>query len=104
MTGKEPRRTRSARLAQLSNAASTGGAGYLFEIEVQASFVALMATGGFPTWPIARVKLQARREGFITDDCVVTVGYPETGEHARLLCQSSAGLPSATTAGSLPKC
>lgn len=46
-------------LKQLSNAASTGGAGSGFETEVQACFAALLATGGYapalPTWPIVRV-------------------------------------------------
>src|SRR5580698_648951 len=71
--GKKAREHKVAgKLKQQSNAASTGGAGVIFENEVQASFVALMATGGYapalPTWPIARVALQTKPDGYHTDD------------------------------------
>jgi len=75
----------------MSNAASTGGAGVVFEHEVQASFVALMATGGYapalPTWPIVRVALQTKIDGYHTDDCLVRVEQPGGNEFRHLLCQ-----------------
>jgi hypothetical protein len=83
--------TASGKLKQQSNAASTGGAGVIFENEVQAAFVALMATGGYapalPTWPIVRVALQTKPDGYHTDDCLVRVEQPGGGEFRHLLCQ-----------------
>ncbi len=62
---------------QLCSPFSSGGGGVRFENHVQASFVALMLTGGFaPCFPeceIIRVQLQARIAGFQTDDIIVTV-------------------------------
>jgi len=81
----------AGKLKPLSNAASTGGAGVIFENEVQASFVALMATGGYapalPTWPIVRVALQTKPDGYQTDDCLIRVEQPGSGEYRHLLCQ-----------------
>lgn len=76
---------------QLSNPFSTGGGGSHFEAHVQASFVALMLTGGhapcLPCWPIVEIKLQAKIDGFETDDLVVFVEDPGTKEQRRLLGQ-----------------
>ena len=51
---------------KLSNPFSTGGGGVHFEAHVQASFVALMLTGGhapcLPCWPIAEIKLGSSAE------------------------------------------
>ena len=61
----------------LSNPFSTGGGGIHFEAHVQASYVALMLTGGhapcLPCWPITEIKLQGKIDGFDTDDLVVIV-------------------------------
>lgn len=76
---------------QLSNPFSTGGGGAHFEAHVQASFVALMLTGGYapclPCWPIVQIKLQGKIEGFNTDDLIVFVEEPSSKEKRRLLCQ-----------------
>lgn len=60
---------------QLSNPFSTGGGGPRFEIQVQASFVALMLAGGFapclPCNPINKIKLQGKFAGYQTDDLIV---------------------------------
>ena len=62
---------------QLSNPFSTGGGGGHFEAHVQASFVALMLTGGYapclPCWPITEIKLQGKIDGYDTDDLIVFV-------------------------------
>ena len=66
-----------AKKKNLSNPFSTGGGGPHFEAHVQASFVALMLTGGYapclPCWPIAEIKLQGKIDGFDTDDLIVVV-------------------------------
>ncbi len=65
----------SSKEKQLSNPFSTGGGGGHFEAHVQASFVALMLTGGYapclPCRPISKIKLQGRFAGYQTDDLVV---------------------------------
>ncbi len=75
----------------LSNSFSTGGGGVHFEAHVQASFVALMLTGGhapcLPCWPIAEIKLQGKIDGFDTDDLVVTVEHVHSKERRKLLGQ-----------------
>ncbi|MDH4162260.1 MAG: hypothetical protein OEW15_06160 [Nitrospirota bacterium] len=75
----------------LSNPRSTGGVGFHFEAHVQASFVALMLTGGYapalPCWPIRQVKLQGKIDGFDTDDLVVYVRNGNTREECKLLGQ-----------------
>lgn len=82
----------NGRRKQLSNPFSTGGGGSLFEAHIQASFVALMLTGGvvpaLPTWPIARIKLQAKVEGYETDDAVIFVENSDTKEQVKLLVQA----------------
>jgi hypothetical protein len=76
---------------QLSNPFSTGGGGVHFEAHVQASFVALMLTGGYapclPCWPIAEIKLQGKIDGFDTDDLIVFVENIGTRERQKLLGQ-----------------
>lgn len=75
----------------LSNPFSTGNGGGHFEAHIQASFVALMLSGGFapslPSWPIKEVKLQGKIDGFETDDLIVTVQNPQTKETRKLLGQ-----------------
>lgn len=60
-----------------------------FELCVQTSFAILMLTNGcapeLPPWPISKVRLQTRAEGYLTDDVLVTVS--EDGEERRLLGQ-----------------
>jgi len=76
---------------QLSNPFSTGGGGSHFEAHVQASFVALMLTGGYapclPCWPIVEIKLQGKVEGFDIDDLILSVKNQSTGERRKLLGQ-----------------
>jgi len=76
---------------KLSNPFSTGGGGAHFEAHVQASFVALMFTGGhapcLPCWPITEIKLQGKIDGFDTDDLIVTVENVNTKEQRKLLGQ-----------------
>lgn len=76
---------------KLSNPFSTGGGGVHFEAHVQASFVALMLTGGhapcLPCWPIAEIKLQGKIDGFDTDDLVVVVEDVNSKERRKLLGQ-----------------
>jgi len=73
---------------QLSNLFSTGGGGGHFEAHVQASFVVLMLTGGFapglPYWPITKIKLQGKFDGYDTDDMIVFI-EKESGEQQRKL-------------------
>lgn len=75
----------------LSNSFSTGGGGGHFEAHVQASFVALMLTGGYapclPCWPILEIKLQGKIDGFDTDDLVVLVENGRNKERRKLLGQ-----------------
>lgn len=76
---------------KLSNPFSTGGGGPHFETHVQASFVALMLTGGYapclPCWPITEIKLQGKIDGFDTDDLIVFVEKGDTRERCKLLGQ-----------------
>lgn len=76
---------------QLSNPFSTGGGGANFEQHVQASYVVLMLSGGFapclPCWPIVKVKLQARVDGYENDDLVLVVKNPENNDKRKLLGQ-----------------
>lgn len=62
-----------------------------FEACVQASFVVLMLTGGYapclPCWPISKIKLQGKIDGFDTDDLIVYAKQKETKECCKLLAQ-----------------
>jgi hypothetical protein len=75
----------------LSNPFSTGGGGGHFEAHVQASFVALMLTGGhapcLPCWPITEIKLQGKIDGADTDDLIITVENPVNKEQRKLFGQ-----------------
>lgn len=74
---------------KLSNPFSSGNGGPHFEAHVQASFVALMLTGGYapcmPCCPIEKIKLQGKVDGYDTDDFIVTVN--SSGERQFLLAQ-----------------
>jgi hypothetical protein len=67
---------------QLSNPFSTGSGGARFEANIQATFVALMLSGGYapclPSWPIVEIKLQGAVAGYATDDLIVFVENPKT--------------------------
>lgn len=80
-----------AKRKALSNPFSTGGGGGHFEAHVQASFVALMLTGGhapgLPCWPIKEVKLQGKIDGYDTDDLIVIAEDPISKERRKLLGQ-----------------
>ena len=75
----------------LSKHFSTGGGGVHFEAHVQASFVALMLTGGnapcLPCWPIVEINLQGKIDGFDTDDLIVVVKDFNSNEKRKLLGQ-----------------
>lgn len=75
----------------LSNPFSTGGGGSHFEAHVQASFVALMLTGGFapcmPCWSITEIKLQGKFTGYDTDDLIVFVENPDNSQKRKMLGQ-----------------
>ena len=62
---------------KISNPFSTGGGGFQFESQVQASFVVLMLADGYapcmPCWPISKIKLQGKFAGYSTDDLIVFV-------------------------------
>lgn len=81
----------SGQRKNLSNPFSTGGGGPSFEVHVQASFVALMLAGGFapglPRWPIKKIKLQGRFKDWDTDDLIVFVEDPSSGNTRRMLGQ-----------------
>jgi hypothetical protein len=70
---------------------ATGGAGFTLETRVQALFVTLMLSGGYapclPCWPIVKICLQGRINGFETDDAIIWVRDSKTFEERKLLCQ-----------------
>lgn len=76
---------------QLSNPFSTGGGGIHFENSIQTSFAVLMFTRGvFPClspWPIVKIKLQGKYQGFETDDLIVYSEQPGTNNQAKMLGQ-----------------
>jgi len=75
----------------LSNPFSTGSGGSRFESQVQAYYVVLMLSGGFcpgmPTWPIQKIKLQGKYDGYDTDDFVVFIKSTALNKEAKLLGQ-----------------
>lgn len=81
----------NSKAKQLSNPFSTGGGGGNFETRVQASFVALMLTGGFapclPLWTITKIKLQGKYAGYDTDDLIVFAKSPNGEKERKLLGQ-----------------
>jgi hypothetical protein len=74
---------------ELSNPFSTGSGGSVFENRVQAAFVVLMLSGGtipcLPHWPLVKIKLQGKYDGFETDDFIAFV--ESDGKQAKLLAQ-----------------
>ncbi len=78
-------------MARIANSFSTGGGGAHFESHIQASFVALMLTGGYapclPCWPITEIKLQNKIDGFDTDDIIVIVENANNKKQRRLIGQ-----------------
>lgn len=78
-------------LKKQSNPFSTGGGGVNFETRVQAAFAVLMLTSCqapcLPPWPINKIKLQGRFDGFYTDDFIVFTQNPKNGEEVKLLAQ-----------------
>jgi hypothetical protein len=76
---------------KLSNPFSTGGGGYHFENNVQTMFVILMLSGGvapcLPAFPIKKIKLQGRYEGYETDDCIIFLEKRDGSEKPKLLAQ-----------------
>ncbi len=76
---------------ELSNPFSTGGGGVNFETRVQAAFSVLMLTGGFvpclPTWPIKKIKLQGKHDGYDVDDLIIFLQNPNSNKTAKLLGQ-----------------
>lgn len=82
----------SSKKKNLSNPFSTGSGGARFESQVQASFVALMLADGFcpcmpPTWPIHKIKLQGKYDGYDTDDLIVFTKSPTLNKEAKFLGQ-----------------
>jgi len=75
----------------LSNPFSTGSGGPRFESQIQAFFVVLMLSGGFcpgmPTWPIQKIKLQGKYDGYDTDDLIIFTKSSTLNEEAKLLGQ-----------------
>lgn len=75
----------------LSNPFSTGGGGTNFERHVQAGFVVLMLTGGVVPcvgpWPVKKIKLQGRYDGYNTDDFIAFTEEPGSARKAKLLAQ-----------------
>ncbi|HOW26925.1 MAG TPA: hypothetical protein PK876_00275 [Elusimicrobiota bacterium] len=88
---KERNKGMTSDYKQISNPVSTGGGGVNFEVQVQASFVALMLTGGFspclPCQSIRKIKLQGRHAGYQTDDLVVFTTNLDGSDGPRLLGQ-----------------
>ena len=76
---------------ELSNPFSTGSGGARFEANIQATFITLMLSGGYapclPNWPIAEIKLQGKVAGYATDDLIVFIESPTSGERRSLLGQ-----------------
>ncbi|MGO5065562.1 MULTISPECIES: hypothetical protein [unclassified Clostridium] len=74
-----------------SNPFSTGGGGVNFETKVQATFALFMLAEKFvpclPNYPIEKIKLQGKYDGFDTDDCIVYVKNRETDKSSKLLIQ-----------------
>lgn len=66
-----------SRKKHIESSFSTGGGGFFFERDVQASFVVLMMTGGyvpfFHGWEIKEIRFQVNNGGFKTDDILVTL-------------------------------
>ena len=82
----------SSKKKNLSNPFSTGSGGARFESQVQASFVVLMLADAFcpcmpQTWPIQKIKLQGKYDGYNTDDLIVFTKSPTLNKEAKFLGQ-----------------
>lgn len=81
----------SSQAKNLSNPFSTGGGGAYFESRVQAAYVVLLLTGGhapcLPCWPIKKIKLQGKIDGYETDDIIVHVENPSSKKEKKFLGQ-----------------
>lgn len=73
---------------EISNIISTSGAGIHFENRVQTALTILMLFGGLPPcppyWPIVKIKLQGRYQGFETDDLIIYSEEPNTGKMSKI--------------------
>lgn len=78
-------------LKEISNPFSAGGGGISFEIRLQAALLIQMLINGYvpglPHWPIKKIKLQGKYDGFDTDDCIVFLEDSESGQKAKALIQ-----------------
>ena len=81
----------SSKEKNLSTPFSTGSGGPRFESQIQAFFVVLMLSDGFcpciPTWPIQKIKLQGKYDGYDTDDLIIFTKSPTLDNGAKLLGQ-----------------
>jgi len=81
----------SIKRKNLSSPFLTGSGGARFESQVQAFFVVLMLSGGvcpyMPTWPIQKIKLQGKYDGYDTDDLIIFTKSPTLDKDAKLLGQ-----------------
>jgi hypothetical protein len=86
----------TATIKNLGSPFSTGGGGPNFETRVQTFFTVLMMTDGVAPclrpWSIKKIKLQAKRIGYNTDDLVVFTEAPQGGFVAKLLAQVKHGI------------
>lgn len=84
-------KNKTLKLKRLSNPFSTGGGGHHFEASIQALFLSLMLTRGPnltpPQWPIIKIKLQGKCDGYETDDLIVFTKCPTSEKEAKLLGQ-----------------
>lgn len=84
-------KTNDKSIKEQSNPFSTGGGGVNFETRVQAVFAVQMLTGRtspcLPSWPIYKMKLQGRYDGYQTDDFTLFAKDRKTGTEAKLLAQ-----------------
>ena len=80
-----------AKVKELSSPYSSGGGGHHFEALVQASFVTLMLTGGYPPGPfrrtIAQIEFQNKNRDFDMDDFLVTYKNTDEAESPKLICE-----------------
>ncbi len=78
-------------MKKVANPFSTGGGGNNFENHIDASFVALMLTGGYAPclrcWPITKIKFQNKIRGYETDDILVIVEDANSKKQQRLIGQ-----------------
>lgn len=70
----------------LSSPFATGGGGHRFEILVQTSMAVLMLSRGrapcFEHWPITKITLQGRKDGYAIDDVILYVGNEKNDKNS----------------------